>query len=273
MVIEVKLTKGKTAIIEDTDADIAELKCHADRYGDRYYAVVPGHKKMHRVIMERMLGRPLLRGEMVDHANNDPLDNRRSNLRLANVRQQRTNSKKKCVRKGVQPSSEFKGVVWHRGRWEASKCVNGRWVYRGYFDDEIEAAFAYDRASVQYDGEFALINFPWGVVPPKTSLLAEIAHVEPEKKPLGDRKPKTSRFFGVNLDRSRGKWRARIQIDGRTLHLGYFDDEVEAARNVDRAAIKYFGADAAKPRLNFPIEEYTTTSIVGRTVRDVLSYT
>ena len=51
MVIEVKLTKGKTAIIEDTDADIAELKCHADRYGDRYYAVVPGHKKMRRVIM------------------------------------------------------------------------------------------------------------------------------------------------------------------------------------------------------------------------------
>lgn len=264
MVIEVKLTQDKVALIDDIDADLTTLKCHADRYGDRYYARLPGHKRMHRVIMERMLGRSLLRGEKVDHANNDPLDNRRSNLRLANDRQQRTNSKKKCARKGVQPASEYKGVVRHRGKWEASKSVNGKRVYQESFNDETEAAYAYDRASIQYDGEFALINFPWGVVPQTTSLLAEVAQVEPERKP---------RFFGINFDRCRGKWRARLQIEGRTRFLGYFNDEVEAARSVDRNAIKYLGVDEAKPKLNFSISDYTATSMIGRVMRDVFSYT
>jgi hypothetical protein len=57
------------------------------------------------------------------------------------------------------------------------------------------------------------------------------------------------------------------------IHDQNFDDEVEAARNVDRGAIKYLGVDAAKPRLNFPIEDYTATSPIGRTVKDILSYT
>ena len=45
-----------------------------------------------------------------------------------------------------------------------------------------------------------------------------------------------------------GKWRARITIDGRRRHLGYYNSAEEAARAYDRAAIELHGEFA---NLNF----------------------
>jgi hypothetical protein len=45
------------------------------------------------------------------------------------------------------------------------------------------------------------------------------------------------------------KWAAAIRCNNKTYHLGYFDDEVDAARAYDRAAKKYHRRFAA---LNFP---------------------
>jgi len=47
----------------------------------------------------------------------------------------------------------------------------------------------------------------------------------------------------------RGKWHARIQIDGRDRSLGYFHDEIAAAQAYDAAARAAFGAYAC---VNFP---------------------
>jgi hypothetical protein len=276
MAIEVTLTQGKTTLIDNEDAKLAERKWHnSEDYAARSVRVAGRNRviQMHRVIMERILGRPLLTGEEVDHINGDPFDNRRSNLRLADDRQQTTNSKKRTRNnKGDQPSSKYKGVSWscEKGKWKAQKWFNGQCVYSEYFDDEIEAAFAYDSASIEYDGDFARLNFPWGIVPATTVQLP--LQVKPDKKLLHKRKQKTSRFYGVCWSRRDKKWIAGIRIDQHLIYLGNFDDEVVAARNVDRGAIKYLGVDAAKPRLNFPIEDYTATSPIGRTVKDVLSF-
>lgn len=42
---------------------------------------------------------------------------------------------------------------------------------------------------------------------------------------------------GVSFDKSKGKWKARVIRDGRTINLGTFATQLEAAQAVDQAAI------------------------------------
>ena len=51
----------------------------------------------------------------------------------------------------------------------------------------------------------------------------------------------TSGFKGVHYDKVNKKWRARIQVYGKGIHLGRFKDKIDAAKAYDEAAIKYFG--------------------------------
>ncbi len=59
----------------------------------------------------------------------------------------------------------------------------------------------------------------------------------------------TSRFRGVYLDKRKGRWVAKIQINRKCIWLGHFDNEIDAARVYDTAAKKHHGEFA---RLNFP---------------------
>lgn len=49
---------------------------------DHPQAAASGYVRQHRILMERLLGRSLLRHEVVDHRNGDTSDNRDENLRL-----------------------------------------------------------------------------------------------------------------------------------------------------------------------------------------------
>lgn len=51
----------------------------------------------------------------------------------------------------------------------------------------------------------------------------------------------TSRFRGVGWNKEMLKWEARIKVDGKKIHLGYFKSETAAALVYDAAARKYFG--------------------------------
>ncbi len=95
---------------------------------------------------------------MVDHINRDTLDNRKSNLRTATPMQNVWNS---GPRKNTG-KSRYKGIRWMKGtgNWQVRLSVNGRRLSMGCFEDEEEAARAYDEAAKRYYGEFACLNFP-----------------------------------------------------------------------------------------------------------------
>jgi len=65
------------------------------------------------------------------------------------------------------------------------------------------------------------------------------------KKSLG----KKSQYKGVRRDAKYNRWDARIKSMGKSIYLGYFKSEVEAARAYDEAALRLFGEFA---RLNSP---------------------
>lgn len=104
---------------------------------------------MHRLIMAPP------RHLFVDHINNDPLDNRRANLRLCTLQQNAMNAP------GRGAVSGFKGVFLHRrsGRYYANITVDGRSHHLGSYVDPADAARAYDAAALAHFGEFAWINF------------------------------------------------------------------------------------------------------------------
>jgi len=58
-----------------------------------------------------------------------------------------------------------------------------------------------------------------------------------------------SKYKGTHWHKLNRRWLARITFEKKTIHLGYFHSEIEAAKAYDRAAIKYHGEFAS---LNFP---------------------
>lgn len=63
------------------------------------------------------------------------------------------------------------------------------------------------------------------------------------------RRPTTSVFKGVYFYARQQTWKAGICVNGRTVHLGTFATETEAAQAYDAAAREHFGPEA---RLNLP---------------------
>ena len=55
------------------------------------------------------------------------------------------------------------------------------------------------------------------------------------------RRDNESGFKGVSRVRPGGRWKARIRIDERCLHLGVFDTPLEAARCYNEAAQLHYG--------------------------------
>ena len=92
--------------------------------------------------------------EVVDHINGIKTDNRKENLRICSQKQNLANVSVRINQENK--TSKYKGVGWHKAKrkWR----VRVKDIHVGYFDDEQEAAKAYNERALIEFGEFTRLN-------------------------------------------------------------------------------------------------------------------
>lgn len=155
----IPLTQGQYARVDEENYEELNQFNWSARWSletQTFYALRNVRREDHKFHTE-LMHRYIIRAQWarIDHINHDTLDNRKSNLRdgtLHNI---------KNMRHRVGTSSQYKGVDWNKAsqKWRARIDIGKYSKSLGYFDDEIDAALAYDEASLLYHGEYGLRNF------------------------------------------------------------------------------------------------------------------
>ncbi len=162
--MKIKLTKGHEAEIDEIDKDLASLKwCVKPHHGIFYahHGLIKNDKwtteTMHHVILERILGRPIRKGEMTDHVDGNGLNNTRANLRIVNNSLNKINGNKYATK---PTTSKFKGVDWNNQskKWRARISKDNKRISLGLFNKEEDAARAYNKAAEKLFGKHAKLN-------------------------------------------------------------------------------------------------------------------
>lgn len=148
----ISLSQGLEAIIDVADIALVDGRgWYAIKSRKTSYAMskTRGGKPRHLIGMHRLvISAP--DGAFVDHINGNGLDNRRSNLRLAehqeNLRNRGANENSKSGVKGVYRLKS--------GRWAASFWEGAKSVHLGTFDTLDEATSAYNSKAAAEHGDF-----------------------------------------------------------------------------------------------------------------------
>ena len=140
---------------------------------------------------------------VVDHMDDNHLNNNLDNLQVVTNRENLSKDKK-------GGSSKYVGVSWNKinKKWRAYIHTGGKRKHLGSFTNELEASEAYKKA---------LYNFENGL-------------------PIERKEVKTSSIHkGVSWYKDRKKWKAQIQINGKRKNLGSFTSEIDAHHAYQKA--------------------------------------
>lgn len=140
---------GETIIDEELYDDLIKYKWYKDKRNYVHGQVNGINKTLHRYVLNYD-GK-----NYIDHINNNPLDNRKENLRIVTKQENCQNRKPTKNAK-----SKYIGVSKHVIKWMARITVNKKAMHLGLFKTEEEAAKARDLATIKYFGEYGKLNFP-----------------------------------------------------------------------------------------------------------------
>lgn len=162
---EIHLSQGYVAFVDDEDYErVSQLKwtavIHRTTNSFRVYAHHNETKnndtgKRRKIYLHRFILGSDCPGK-VDHQDTNGLNNQRYNLRPATSAQNLANQNK------TRGTSKWKGVSWcnRTKKWVAQIAGVGKHEFLGRFNDEVDAATAYNLKAFELFGEFSRFNIP-----------------------------------------------------------------------------------------------------------------
>jgi hypothetical protein len=150
---QIALGHGRFAIVDAADFErLNKYKwCVSNKQGTVY--AMRRTKDGKTIYMHREVAHAS-KGEVVDHADHNTLNNRSGNVRACTSEQNYANA---GPRGGA---SGFVGVYLRDGNYEAGITCRGKHYYLGKFPDAVSAAKARDRKAYELHGPYAYLNFP-----------------------------------------------------------------------------------------------------------------
>lgn len=132
-VLRVYDCNNKEILFDLEDKDLLQLDRYVYYVGKNGYATNKTLGYAHRLVMNAP------QDLQIDHDNRIRTDNRKSNLRLSTNQENNFNK-------------EAKGYYWakHANKWGACIGLNGKTIFLGYYNTEIEAGEAYKFAKNKY---------------------------------------------------------------------------------------------------------------------------
>lgn len=129
-------------------------------------------------------------------------------------------------------TSPYRGVTWdsRSNKWKASINVNRKCSHISLFENDKDAALAYDKVARYMFGKKAITNFDGNEA-------ATIGYVQAES--LLNNKRRTSKYRGVHYSLRDKKYLVYIEISKKKIYLGRCNDEIEAALLYNAEAAKH----------------------------------
>jgi hypothetical protein len=220
--------KGMVALVDDEDYDrVSKHKWFAKYHKRRKIYNAAAKIKSKGVLMHRFIMGVTDPSILVDHIFGNTLDNRREKLRLATSAQNAANSPKE-----KDKSSRFKGVSWvpRLHCWVSQITAENKTTHLGCFLSEEAAALEWNKAALIYHGEFAYLN--------------QLSDNEQEIAARYPKKETSSKYHGVHWNKREKKWKVVIWYNKKSVYVGSFKLEKDAAIAYNRTVVPLFGEKA-----------------------------
>ncbi len=130
--------------------------------------------------------------------------------------------------------SKYKGVRFNKKKYDAHIVYKAKTFYLGRFDDEIDAAKAYNKQALYFNNNFNT-KYELNIIDDFETKEENIIELNREKQ-KNKKQQQRSIYTGVNYSCLTGLWFARITYNNEIYNLGNFDNQIDAAKAYNEKA-------------------------------------